>query len=180
MINLIPIEEQKNTTKGFYFRLVIVFFFLFTFCVSIASITLIPSYFLVFNKEKVAEIKLEIQKNEIIPQLDQHTLSLIKDVDKKLDIIENTSKNKFLVSQEVISQIVKIKMSDIKITRILFENDIINGKKVSIYGTAPDRERLLLFRRALEENSVFSKVDLPVSNFIKGSDIQFYLNLVIS
>lgn len=177
MINLIPTEEQKSVTKGFYFRLFAVFLFLFSFCMFVALVTLVPSYFLVDNKEKIAQMKLEIQKNELMPQLDQDTLTLIKDIDNKLSIIENSKKNKFLVSERVINQIIASKMSDIKITRISFEKNATLEKKISIYGIAPSRERLLLFRKSLEENSAFSSVDLPVSNFIKGSNIQFYLSL---
>jgi len=180
MINLIPTEEQKVTTKGFFFRLFIVFLFLLSFCIFVALVTLVPSYFFVNNKEKVAQMKLEIQKNEPIPQLDQDTLSLIKNIDDKLTIIESSEKNKFLVSEKVINQIMASKMPDIRITRISFDKNAAFEKKVSIYGIAPSRERLLLFRKSLEENPAFSKVDLPVSNFIKGSDIQFYLRLISS
>jgi hypothetical protein len=177
MINLIPIEGQKRMIKGFYLRFIIVFAFLFSFCMFVALVSLIPSYFLANNKEKDAQIKLEIQKNEPMPKLDQETLALIKDIDSKLTIVENSNKNKFLVSEKVINQIMSSKMPDIKINRISFERDVVSDKKVSIYGTAPSRERLLLFRKALEENSAFLNVDLPVSNFIKGENIEFYLSL---
>jgi len=178
MINLIPIKEQKNMTKGFYLRLFVVCLFLFSICISIALISLIPSYFLVNNKEEVAQMKFETQKNETIPQLDKDTVFLIKDIDNKLNIVENSEKNKFLVSEKVINQIIASKMFDIKITRISFDVDVAFGKKVSIYGTAPSRERLLLFRKSLEENPAFSNVDLPVSNFVKGENIEFYLSLI--
>lgn len=179
MINLIPTEEQKSTTKNFYFRLVVIFFVLLAFCAFVAAVALVPAYLLALNKERISNSKLEIQKSETIPQLDKDTVSLIKDIDGKMKTIEGSIKNKFLVSQEIINQIVNSKMPDIKITRIAFDEDVALGKKVSIYGTAPSRERLLLFRRSLEENITFTKVDLPVSNFIKGSDIEFYLSLLL-
>ena len=72
------------------------------------------------------------------------------------------------------------KMSNIKITDISYENDPLKGRKVSIEGNAPSREILLLFRRALEDDVLFKQVDLPISNFVKGSDIKFYLNLIPS
>jgi hypothetical protein len=69
-------------------------------------------------------------------------------------------------------------MPDIKITQILYDNTVAKGdKKVNIQGTAPSRERLLIFRQALEGNPAFKKVDLPISNFVKGSNIQFSLSL---
>jgi hypothetical protein len=180
MINLIPNEEQKNITKGFFLRLVVVFIFLFSFCLIATLIIFVPSYLISINKERIAKNKLEIQKNETIPQLDQNSLTLIKDLDNKLKIIENSDLNKFNISENIIDQIILNKMPDIKINRFSFVQDIVEGKKVSIYGTAPSRERLLLFKKALESSSYFLRVDLPVSNFIKGSDINFYLSLIAS
>jgi len=49
---------------------------------------------------------------------------------------------------------------------------------VSIEGIAPSREILLAFRRLLENDPLFKSVDLPISNFIKGSNIRFNLNLI--
>lgn len=179
MINLVPIEEQKSMAKGFYLRLVVVLFVALALAVFVAIIAMIPSYFLALNKERIAESKLEIQKSETIPQLDKDTIALIKDIDTKMKIVEKSMSSKFAVSEEVINQIISDKMPDIKITRISFDNDVVAGKKVSIYGTAPSRERLLLFRRSLEQNENFKQVDLPVSNFIKGSNIEFYLSLFL-
>jgi hypothetical protein len=179
MINLIPTEEQKGITKGFYLRLIVVFFGLLAFCAFVASVALVPAYLLALNKERIANSKLEIQKSETIPQLDKDTVKLIKEIDGKMKTVEDSIKDKFLVSERVINQVIASKMSDIKITRISFEDIPVDGKKVGVYGTAPSRERLLLFRRSLEENPEFSKVDLPVSNFIKGANIEFYLSLVL-
>jgi hypothetical protein len=180
MINLIPKEEQKIIAREFYLRLVVVFFALLSVVLFIALIALAPSYLLTLNKERIAVGRLEIQKSETMPQLDKDTVSLIKEIDSKMKLVENSEKNRFLVSESVINQIVADKMLDIKITRISFEEDAVLGeRKVSVYGVAPSRERLLLFRRALEENSSFSTVNLPVSNFIKGSNIEFYLSLTL-
>ena len=62
----------------------------------------------------------------------------------------------------------------------MYENDATKGKKVTVLGIAPSRELLLLFRRALEDDVAFKKVDLPISNFVKGSNIEFSLSLIPS
>ena len=180
MINLIPKEEEKRIIKDFYFRLATAFLFLFAFFMLIASLALFPSYFSALNKEKLANTQLEAQKNEAIPQLDQDATALIKDLDSKLTVIENSMKTRFLISEKVIDQVILEKIPDIKITKISFNNDVVLGRKISVYGIAKNREQLLLFKQALEKNKAFSKVDLPVSNFIKETDIQFYLSLISS
>jgi hypothetical protein len=180
MINLIPIEEKRRMYRDFYFRVVAVAFFMLGVSLLIASIAILPSYFISSVEKNSIDEKLNVQNNEIIPVPDQVTLAAVKDLKGKLSFIENSEKNKFVFSKNVIGQIISKKVSSIKITEISYQNDIKTGKKISISGVAPSREMLLVFRKALEDDVAFSKVDLPISNFIKGSNIRFYLSLIPS
>lgn len=182
MINLIPKEEKKKMVAGFYFRLVVVYLLSFAFPILIGSGLLIPSYFLAYTKQDFVDKKLEAQKNEPVPLPDQETLAIIKDVNNKLQIIERAWSNDFVFSQRVINAIILKKLPNIKITGISYEADLKSesGEEgaISIEGMAPSREVLLSFRQALEDSNFFKKVDLPISNFVKGSNIQFYLSLI--
>jgi hypothetical protein len=131
-------------------------------------------------KYSLINTKSETQKLEPLPPLSEQSLSLVKDINKKLVLIEKAEKNKFLLSIKVINAILLKKRSDIKIVHIFYENNGVKGKKISINGTAPSREVLLLFRQALEDSPNFKSIDLPVSNFVKGSNIDFYLSLIPS
>lgn len=180
MINLIPKEEKKRMTMDFYFRVAVLFLVMVDFTVIVAFFAILPSYFMSSSKKAMINVKLETQKNEPLPVLGEQSLAIIKDVNKKLDLVESAEKDKFLVSLKVINSILLKKRPDIKITQILYENSGTQGKKISITGTAPSREVLLLFRLALEDGPSFKNVDLPISNFVKGSNIQFYLSLIPS
>ena len=180
MINLIPNEEKKIMTKDFFFRLAVVFFTVLGFSFWLVLFAVSPSYFLISFKENIINDNLKRQVNEPIPEVSQQTLALVEDLNFKFNFFENISNNKFVVSEKIINEIVLQKMSDIKITQISYENTVTTGKKISIRGTAPSRERLLKFRLALEDNIAFQKVDLPISNFVKGSNIQFFLTLIPS
>lgn len=177
MINLIPNEEKKKKVKDFYFRFLVMFLVVLGFSVLIASVSILPAYFLSLAKKNLINAKLEIQKNEPVPPPSQETLDTIKDLNNKLNLIEKNKSNRYIISEKIINEIMLEKMPDIKITRINYENNIIKGKTISLNGTAGSREQLLLFRKALEDNVAFRKVDLPISNFVKGSNIQFYLSL---
>ena len=166
--------------KGFQYRLVVLFLIVAGFSLFILFISILPSYFFSSVKVNLAEAKLENQKNEPVPSPDQETLKIVKDLDIKLKILEDAERNTFLVSQKVINPILSKKMPEIKITKISYENDPLKGRQVMIEGTAPSREMLLSFRLALEHDSAFKHVDLPISNFVKGSNIQFYLTLTPS
>lgn len=176
MINLIPNQEKKKKVKDFYFRLGVVFIATIGSAVFITVIAILPSYFVSRVEKNLAEEKLQAVKNEPVPAVDEESLRAMQDLDHKLDLLEKQEKENYIVSQKTIQEIILKKMPDIKIYRISYSEDT-KGKEIKIYGIATSRERLLLFRRALEDDPSFKKVDLPISNFIKGSNIEFYLNL---
>lgn len=182
MINLIPNQEKKEMRKSFYSKLVILFFCTGSFSFLIVLVAILPSYFLSSAKNNIANLRLEMQKKEPVPVPDQQTLLAIKDLNEKLNLIEKIEPNEFTISKNVINAIFLKKTSNIKITDISYENNSsqnpLLGKKISLQGNAPSREVLLLFRQALEDGATFKQVDLPISNFVKGSDIQFYLSLI--
>lgn len=177
MINLIPKKEKQKIIIGFYYRLMILFLFTIDFCIFVLAACLLPSYFISLQKNVSVNLKLEAQAREPLPLVDEQSLAVIKDVNKKLDLVDKAEKNKFLPSLQVISAVLLKKGANIKITQIAYENDPVKGKKIHLTGTAPSREVLLLFRRALEASPDFKAVDLPISSFVKGSNIQFFLNL---
>jgi hypothetical protein len=186
MINLIPNTERKQMVRSFYHKLAVLFFIMCSISVFIFFVALLPSYFLSSVKNSAIDSKLDTQSSEPVPLPDQQTLSVIQDLDNKLGIVENSQNDKFIVSEKVINAIIVKKMPNIKITEISYENNPLKaqegsamGKKVVIKGVAPSREVLLLFRQALEDGANFKQVDLPVSNFIKGSNIQFHLGLIL-
>src|SRR3989344_4542346 len=176
MINLIPNEEKKKMVRHFYYRLMVVCLFAVSLGLLASTVAITPSYFLSSIKKKVALDKVAAQKAESVPLPDQETLSAIEILNKKLNIIESTQQNKFSVLDKVINPIVLKKKSDIKIHQISYEKNT-EGSKIIIKGAASSRERLLLFRRTLEDDPLFKQVDLPISNFVRGSNIQFYLSL---
>jgi hypothetical protein len=180
MINLIPKEEKKKRTADFFLRLSAIFLLMASFAVFIACVTILPAYILSLQKNSSVDQKLKIQKNISLPDLGERSLATAKDLDGKLSLMENAEKNEFPVSRKIINSIIFNKTSSIKITHISYENDGTLGKKISINGVASSRAALLSFSQALGYDSDFKKVDLPISNFVKESNIPFSLTLTPS
>ena len=63
MINLITIEEEKRMYRDFYFRVVAVAFFMLGVSLLIASIAILPSYFISSVEKNSIDEKLNIQKH---------------------------------------------------------------------------------------------------------------------
>jgi len=177
MINLIPNEEKKRMVRGFYYRVMVVFILGLAFAVFITVAATSPAYFLSSVKKNLAIDTLEAGIKEEVPLLDQSTEKLLADLNNKLSIVESARLHDFLISEDVFNAIILRKLPDIKISRIAYDVGQNKGEKIMIRGLASSRERLLLFRRALEESSSFREVDLPISNFVRGSNIEFSLSL---
>lgn len=178
MINLIPNQEKKKKVKDFYFRLAVVTLFMFALGLLVAMVAIFPAFILSATKKGLVQEKLQRQRAEAGPVLREGTRSMLEDIKQKLDLVDKVGKNKYVVSEKVVTEIINKKISGMKITQILFEVDPIKGKKVSLRGVAGSREQLLEFRRALETDILFKQVDLPISNFVKGSNIDFSLTLI--
>lgn len=59
------------------------------------------------------------------------------------------------------------------------EDEIIIEKEISLYGFSPSRESLFKFKEEIEKEEIFKDIYFPSSNWIKSSDIDFYLTLKI-
>lgn len=164
--------------RDFYLRFVAVLFSAFGFSFLLVLFAMSPSYFLANFQEKLINDSLAKQQNEPVPAASQQALEITRVLDQKLAILDKAKQEKFIVSEKIFNVLVLYKMPDIKITQIFYENTAAGEKKVLIRGSAPSRERLLLFRLALEDSLSFQKVDLPISNFVKGANIEFSINLI--
>lgn len=55
----------------------------------------------------------------------------------------------------------------------------LNGNKVELSGNAVDRQAVVSLRDVLEKSPDFQKLDSPLSNFLKQSNIDFYFTFEI-
>jgi hypothetical protein len=177
MINLIPKEEERKMAVDFYSRLAVLFLLMLSFSVLAACVAILPAYFISSVNNSVVSTKLKMQKAQPLPELGEQSLATVKDINTKLGLVENAEKNKFSVSEKIVNAILLKKTPGVKIIQILYDSEQTQGKKINILGTATSRETLLSFQEALEDDPAFKNIDLPISNFVKVSNIQFDLSL---
>lgn len=177
MINLIPNQEKKKMIANFRFRLLVILLTALTVTAVVGSVALLPAYFFTSVKKEIAENKLAEQRKTPTPELDQNTLSSIEELNSELKLLGEDKQNRLIVTEKILNEIILKKAPEIKINQIAYESDSLGEKTVSVRGSAPSRESLLAFRFTLENNPNFKNINLPISNFIKGSNIQFFLTL---
>lgn len=180
MINLIPNEEKKKIIADFYFRFFSVFFIMLALGFCILAVLLFPSYFLSVIENRSVNARLVSQANEAIPLPDKNTLSAVDDLNKKISIAEDFEKQNQSLIGKVMDPVLSSKIKDIKITSLSYMKLPEKPGQMTVSGVATNREALVLFRQNLEKNVAFSSVDLPISNFVKGSNIRFSLELTFS
>lgn len=178
MINLIPNEEKKKIRKDFYMRVVIVSFFVLGLSILVSNIMLIPALFYASLEKKLAQNHFDQNQNKLSLDLGENNKAIIENLENKINIVKKAKENNFLVSEKVINVLLNKKTEGIKINQISFTSDEAKGKIININGQALSREKLLFFKKNLEKDGNFKNIDLPISNFIKSTDIEFSLILI--
>ncbi len=185
MINLIPNEEKKKMEKDFLCRLAAFSLLMLGSSVLVGLFLLLPSYVLSSIQASSVADKIKLQEAEnAFSESDMNTLQTVETLRKKIAVVEEAEKNKNIFSRTVLDEILSRRTGGIKIIGVYYKNEASTpagkdgrGEIVNVAGTAADREALIRFRESLEAGAAFSKVELPISNLVRASNITFTLTL---
>jgi hypothetical protein len=176
MFNLLPPSEKQNILKEYSSRRLILscIFLCALGLISVASLA--PSYLL--SRARISELTDDLERSrgtDIAKELESQT-KIIATTNAKLGILadsvaEHKANNLF---QDVISK----RGSGIRISALMYKRggDKETGS-ISVTGIARDRESLSRFVQDLKTNTLYSKVDLPVSSFAKDKNTNFTIQL---
>lgn len=178
MINILPKKEKSNLEHEYITRLIIVVL-IFISCFSVAVLLLlIPSYKYSVSKELVAENNLENFNNKN-PEINVNKLNdEISATNDRLDFLV-AKKPKYSVSESVIDSLLSVRTPGISFTQINYMNRSDGAAPIQIIGKARDRSALHTFNDSILKNSTFSSVDLPISNFVKPTNIDYSLSVYL-
>ena len=170
MINLLPPENKIAIKKEYLRRLVVVFGIFLLSIILVIAVLLITLFFIV-NNQKKAQDESVFLKEHLSLQNEAEINSLVSEINSKISLLNNNQKNTKRVS-EILEKVISTKTKEIKITFLSFDSN-----KVSIYGTSETRTDLINFIEDLKKEPVFSRVNFPLSNFLKEGNVEF--NIVI-
>jgi len=176
MINVLPLQEKNNLKKEYRVRLLsVVLLFVFLLGV-ISTFLLMPAYIASTAKVDFLEQKLE-SFNVLHPEISTDDLSkIVGDINETLNLLKNGTPPRN-VSNDVLLQILKLRPENILLNQILYSEKPDKSGSVIIYGIAKDREALYSFKSVLESNTSIESVDLPISSFVKRTNINFNLTV---
>ncbi|MFA5934139.1 MAG: PilN domain-containing protein [Candidatus Paceibacterota bacterium] len=178
MINLLPTQYKKVVRSEYIYRLSIVVFLSIFLLGILASVFLMPSYLISSMKYQVVNERFTLIKNNENFSVATNLNESIKAINKKLSIFSGAES--LIVSRDIIDSILTNVTPAIKLTRIAYTKQNQKNSYLELAGTALDRESLLAFTKALEKESHFTKVDLPISNLVKAKDGDFHITISIT
>ncbi len=178
MVNLLTLFEKKLLSKEYKKRLIVVSLFALSLLFAFSIILLIPSYILSSEKYNNVFKQLVAEKKKIFTLADgKDPIKITKDVNNKLSILKKANTS-LPAPYHVTVTIIKHKPKGIFIKSILYDKNG-NEEKITVSGISENRETLLLFLKSMESETEFSSVELPISSFVKGENIDFSLRVTI-
>ncbi len=180
MANLLPIAEKERIQKMYTRRLFIVSLFSLLMLITGGVVTLLPAFFASFVKEKEARERLVVV-TEIVSAEERKNLEKdVADINQKINILSGESE-KYISTSFAIKKIIENKNPNISITSFFSDGgQTLKAPRVmTISGISSNRNTLISFVNSLRADDTFSEVNVPVSNFVKNTDIPFSLLLTI-
>jgi len=175
MINLIPPAAKKIMVREYWTRVLSVWLILFgTACVIITCL-LLPTYLLINIKTSV----LKEQATSATEKMASYDISAteLQIANRQAQILLQPSEGPLFtdfVTDFKDKSGIGITISDYKFTRTK------TAGSITLSGLANTRQDLADFRDRLEEDERFFKVDLPISNLIKDSNLLFSMTLTLA
>jgi len=178
MINILPKQQKKALLHEYRIRFISVAFLMISFLGFIATALMIPSYLYSKSKKVLIEKKIE-DFNLANPEIAaSNTNEIISDINLKLQTLNVMWSNSIYINK-TIGDVFDLLPSGISATRFSYDEKTDGSIFFEIHGKAQNRVVLRDFKTIMEKNENFSNVDLPISNFVKKSDIDYIITFTL-
>ncbi|MBI3634558.1 MAG: hypothetical protein HY228_03005 [Candidatus Yonathbacteria bacterium] len=172
MINLLPLEEKKKIRAEYRLRLSALVMLATALSLLASLILLSPVYLLTLSKYQFASEKfVRLESEQGKTEQEKELNAQINEVNKKTALFLKEDRRQAVFS-EIVTKIIETKGSTIRIQNIFYETSP-GRERFVISGRADDRDLLALFVENLKKDPFFTTVDIPISSYIKSTDIDF-------
>ncbi len=175
MINLLPPEHRTSVEREYKFRLASAYILLISIAIFIGVVLLLPSYFFASTQERVAEQELAILESSSESVEREAINTQLRETKERLINLTRTEDKEPVFA--LIDTMSSHKQDEVSITNISYSRGNQGNSLLSVGGVAATRDALLDFKRALETDTLFEEIELPVSSLAKEEDIQFSIQI---
>ncbi len=176
---LLPYEEVKKLKNEYRIRLAITALLFISSALVVGVLALFPAHTLSRIQEDAVTLQVrELDKMRKVQGVDQ----IESDLDRVRTYTEKINEYESPLSfTDGIKKIISHRNYGIYINSFDMSFDGATSSKatVVVQGKAINRDTLIEFRKNLENDSYFSKVELPLSDLAKSKDVNFSLRLFI-
>lgn len=177
VINVLPYENKKELKREYWMRYGTVVLNFILMISLISTLLLFPAYFLSSQKERLVEQKLEAFDRENPTLIKNDINKIVTDINTKLEILSK-AEGPWKLSERVINNILENRIQGITYSQILYSKKGTESL-LEIRGVASSRDTLRNFKTILDNNPNFSRVDLPISNFLEKSNLNFTILITL-
>lgn len=183
MANLLPAEEKKNVRTIYRLRLSAILVGAATF-IAIANLALLaPSYLRAGTKEQVAEDRVT-QVSGVSADEQARAGEAVREearaFEKKTALFLRTQTvARGTYPARMISDIITLREPLVRIQSLSYDKTEIRERFV-VAGISAGRDHLARFVDALKKDARFTKVEIPISSYVKTNDINFSIALEIA
>ncbi len=189
MLNIFPTEEKKKVLVEYRLRLGVVAVFALAALVLSSLALLVPSYLIAVSRYNGASVELSsLELRQGRAGQEKEVGTQIREENKKIDIFLKGLKPDLQVRPtadgglgdasgrlsppQIILSIIGIKSSAIKIQGFTYDASA-GSERLVVTGVASDRDGLAHFVETLKKDPTFTSVTLPISSYVKSTDIDF-------
>jgi type IV pilus assembly protein PilM len=176
ILNILPEINKKNIRKEYWVRFSTILFNLIGLFIFISIVLLFPSFFVSSLKEKMVKDNLESFNKENVELMNNDIDKIAVDINSKLKILSKTE-SPYSIYNEIINDILLNKVDGITLNQILFDREKIDHSIIELRGVAINRDALRNFKTALDNNTKYLEVNLPVSHFLEKKDLNFFISI---
>lgn len=180
MSNLLPKKEKDEIAKLYKTRFISVALFSLSALSLAGSVLLFPSYYSLESTENALIEKKNSYSGRETTGINGSLTTALTDVNARLAVFSDQNPASPIV-HSFIDPILSAKTSLVRITDLSFSADPKNVKsaEVKISGTTSNRDALLEFSNALSRTSGVSNVSVPITSFLKNSDLMFTISATV-
>lgn len=177
IVNVLPEEEKRSLRKEYRKRFAVVSLTFCSFLILAITLLLVPAYLFSVSKQKIVEAKLEDfnLENKQIANLDLDTT--ISDINNKLGLLVS-SKPEYSVSSDILDIILTSRPQGVTFSQIIFVKKKDKPLSVDIQGKAINRATLRNLKTALEDNPKVDSANLPISDFLEKTNLDFTISVI--
>ncbi len=169
---MLPQQEQSRLRRAYQFRIAALGTMMASLVMLVAVALLLPAYILTSIRRQTVADRLKMLDTREIDSKVGSLNSIITDINDRLKIFKKPNEI-MVVSSDMLLPVLAQTKSTLLVNSFSTDRTPEGLYTISVGGVAKNREALLMFERALRATPTFTGVDVPISNFVRGSDILF-------